>query len=59
MPAKQLAEEGMGGVVLQTLFDPLLSSYSVIMLDEAHERSMYVDRPPTRSSSSSSVMGRA
>jgi ATP-dependent RNA helicase DDX35 len=24
----------------QTLFDPLLSSYSVVMLDEAHERNM-------------------
>ena len=32
------------GILLQEMkFDPYLSSYSIIMVDEAHERSLNID----------------
>jgi ATP-dependent RNA helicase DDX35 len=32
-----------GVLVRETLYDPLLSRYSVVMVDEAHERTLHVD----------------
>lgn len=32
-----------GMLFRETMLDPLLSKYSVLMIDEAHERSTYTD----------------
>jgi HrpA-like helicases len=32
-----------GMLVRETMVDPLLSKYSVIMIDEVHERSLHTD----------------